>query len=95
MTLESFASAITGLSFVEAPAEVRRLDVVGKKKISERRSVICPISTYDKEILKVWLIENCKEDGWELDAYLGSQNSVGYVKDGTKLNYSVFRYEQV
>jgi hypothetical protein len=93
MTTHDFAMAVTGLSGVQCKGEVKRLDVVGKTRRIEKRSAVCPIKTYDEEILSGWLEANCEEEGWELQKHLGSQNSVISVAGGTKLNYSMFRYE--
>lgn len=93
MTPADFTMAITGLYGVEATAEVRGLDVVGKKKITENRSIECPLTSYDKKALGAWLEEHGKEDGWEVNTYLGSQTSVTHLNGKTILNYSVTRYE--
>lgn len=92
--LEAFAEIITGLSFVKCDAEFRGMQYVGKTKVTEKRSAICPIDTYDKEILSKWLLKKKQEDGWIIDTYLGSQGSVGYNQDGVGklLNYSVYKY---
>jgi hypothetical protein len=90
-----FAKAITGLGYVPIDMEIRNLSGVGKKLISEPRSVICPIDTYQKDAYKAWLIDNMQEDGWIIDTYLGSQNSVVREGEKTTLNYSVYRYEDV
>jgi hypothetical protein len=93
ITLENYALLITGLSRVEATGDVRGLDKVGKQKVIEQRSVVCPLDGWDKKVFRHWLIENCQEEGWELNSYLDSQTSVSNNKDGTKtLNYSVVRY---
>lgn len=93
MTPEDFAMAITGLSEVKAPAEVRGLEHVGKTKIVEQRATVCHLNTYDKAVLRQWLEDNHQEPGWILDAYLGSQNSVTSCEGGKTLRYRVFRYE--
>ena len=88
-----FAQIITGLHGVKAPCRVRGLDVVGKKKIRESRSIVCSVKSYDRKFLEQWLIDNCQEDGWIVDKYLGSQNSTFPADEGTGLNYAVYRYE--
>jgi hypothetical protein len=95
LSLEEFANAITGLSYIECEADVRRLDVVGKRKVTSLRTVICPLDTYDKGRLRAWLEESCQEDGWEIDSYLGSQGSVSHTSEGTRLHYAVYRYEEI
>lgn len=88
-----FAQMITGLARVEGIAEVRGLEHVGKTKISERRSTVCLIGGYDRKELTAWLAENCQEEGWILDTYLGSHSSIGRNAAGeTILNYSVYKY---
>lgn len=97
LTLEQYALASTGLSYIECSGSIRQLDKVGKEKITEERSVVYPKGhSYDKTLLRGWLIDNCQEKGWELDSYLGSKDSVTYpTKDGkqvTLINYSVVKY---
>lgn len=87
-----FAMAVTGLSFVKATGSVRGLENVGKKKVIEKRSVVCPLNSYDRKNLSAWLEQNCSEQGWLLDTYLGSQGSIENVDGGRKLNYSVYKY---
>ena len=88
-----FAQLITGLHGVKAPCRVRGLDIVGKKKIRESRKVVCAIHSYDRKFLEQWIVDNCQEDGWIIDSYLGSQNSTFPSDNGTGLNYAVYRYE--
>jgi len=92
LSLRDYALLLTGLSHVEVAGEVRGLDKVGKTRVTERRSITCPIESHDKKALTQWLIDNCQEDGWQLDSYLGSQGSVVYKDGVTVLNYSVTKY---
>ncbi|MBQ0339640.1 hypothetical protein J9236_00095 [Providencia rettgeri] len=90
-----FAKCITGLSEVDCELEVSGLENVGKKRITEQRSVICPIKSYEKRVLRDWLINNKQEDGYILDPYLGSQSSIKMCDEGTVLNYRVIKYVEV
>lgn len=90
-----FAKCITGLSEVDCELEVSGLENVGKKRITEQRSVICPIKSYEKRVLRDWLINNKQEDGYILDPYLGSQSSILMCDEGTLLNYRVIKYVEV
>jgi len=92
ISLSDFALAITGLSSISAQGEVRGLERIGKERVYESRSINCPIKSYNKEILREWLEKNAQEDGWILNSYLGSQNSVAHKDDCTILNYSVTKY---
>lgn len=76
--------------------EVRGLELVGKKRIWERRSIICPLDTFDKQALAAWLEENAQEEGWILNTYLGSRDSISRsAEGGTRINYSMTRYVEV
>lgn len=95
LTLEEYAQVITGLSHLEVEGEVKGLDTVGKTRVREQRSVVVAkdIGSKPKEYLEDWLIRNCSEEGWILNNYLGSQNSV--VSNGVDkytINYSVYKY---
>ena len=92
LTLEEFAMAITGCAFVPCSGEVRGLDVVGKQKVIEPRTAICPKSTHTREELEQWLVKHCQEEGWTIDPYLHSQHSVSHQGGGATLRYSVFKY---
>ena len=91
MTASDFALAITGLSSLPIDSEVSGLEFIGKKKIQEKRQIICPLTESSK--IQGWLHENCQEEGWILNPYLGSQRSKKYLGEkGYELNYSVFKY---
>lgn len=96
-TLHDFMLALTGLSSVDAQsAEVIGLDVVGKRKITEQRSVTYPGDSYgSREKMSAWLAENGKEEGWIVNPYLGNQSSISGNGKITTLNYSVYRYEPI
>jgi len=92
---ESFAKALTGLHGVHCKSKTNGLEYIGKKRITELRSVVCPLDTYDREIFRNWLKDNCQEEGWLLSTYLGSQTSIIYADGKTILNYSVSKYVEV
>lgn len=92
MTVEHYGYAITGLSGQMAELEVRGLEHVGKRRVTEPRRATCPLETYNKEELARWLQENCQEQGWVISTYLGSQNSIVRRNGMTELNYIVTKY---
>jgi hypothetical protein len=93
MTPHDFANALTGLGEQSGELSVFGLEYVGKKKVSETRSIECPLSGYQKrEVLEKWLEENAQEDGWLVSTYLGLPSSVGTKCGKTTLNYSVTKY---
>lgn len=95
LTAEQFAEAITGLHTSGIHGTVNGLDHVGKKRVREDRQVVAPDMGYSKEPYQKWLHENCSEEGWIIDAYLGSRNSTKSVDGGTLLNYAVYKYVEV
>lgn len=93
LTAEAFGNAVTGLSLQDIHGELRDTECVGKVRVTEPRTVVCPIRSWDRALLQDWLKQNCQEEGWLLDAYLGSQGSVGTDGDGrTVLRYRVIKY---
>lgn len=92
--LAEMMEVLTGLSEVEMTANVRITDNIGKSKITEKRSVVyAGNSKYTRSVFEQFLTDNCQEEGWMVNTYLGSQSSVSYRDGKTILNYSVFRYE--
>lgn len=92
LTAEQVAKMVTGAYAGDVQVTCRRPDLFGKVRIKERRQVFCPITTYDKAALEEWLLANYHEDGWEVDPYLGSQNSTKTVEGGQLLNFKVERW---
>jgi len=92
MSLEAFGSVVTGLGARPAEMDVRGLEHVGKKQVTERREVLCPLCEYNRRVLQEWLWLNAQEDGYTLNSYLGSQDSVQHTENGTLLRYSVTKY---
>jgi hypothetical protein len=89
-----FALALTGLSAIECEADLVALEKVGKVRVHEPRTKVCtdPSLRYDRKKLEQWLLENAQEEGWELNPYLGSQDSTSHDPDGVKLHYWVSRW---
>lgn len=72
-----FAYLVSGTVVDGAKGSIHRRESFGKVRISEDREVECPMPSHSgRDALRQWLLDNCQEDGWELDAYLGSQGSV-------------------
>ena len=64
MTLEDFASAVTGLAAVDVVGDVRGLDRVGKVKVLESRQTTYPGNSYDDRAnQESYIVENCQEEG--------------------------------
>lgn len=97
LTCEEFGMLVTGVSMTDIPCEI---DVdqgsIGKKRVDAPREVLCPINSYNTNELSDWLIENCQEEGWHINSYLGSKGSIdraiGSV-DATILRYTVYKFE--
>ena len=92
VSLKQFMDALTGLSEVSCTHETRNTEYIGKHYVSEGRTITAPWFGYDKKAYKAWLISNAQEEGWILNSYLGSQDSVTYKDDSAILKYVVFKY---
>jgi hypothetical protein len=90
--LADFTKAITGQLLSKISGEVMGLAEVGKTRVTEPRQIVCPLTTYKREKLEEWLGANAQEEGWIIDAYLGSQNSTASHPDGTLLRYRVHKF---
>ena len=93
MTSDAFVSALTGAGMVAAKGVVRGLDRVGKTKVIEKRSVLYAGDKWDSAQEKSqWLEAHCKEPGWYVNTYLGSQGTQTYGEAGVTLHYSVYKF---
>lgn len=94
MTLEDFASAVTGLAEVGVVGTVRGLEKVGKVRVLESRQTVYPGAIYDDRAKQEsYIVDNCQEEGWELLPALRSQGSIQKGTTGeTLLKYSVVKY---
>jgi hypothetical protein len=96
MDAETLGKVITGLSEQKVTIEVKGLDRVGKARVVEDRTLSVPGHIYSKESLEKLVKSTCQEDGWVLDTYLGSKDSVQYLRDDTTLvRYKVYRFEEL
>lgn len=95
MSLEDFGKLIGTASSLETKATVRGLDMLGKHRQHERRTVVAPDLGYGFGLYEKWLAENYQEPGWLVSTYLGSRNSTRSVPGGMELNFSVYRYVEI
>lgn len=103
LSMENFGKLMSSASFVDVDMEVRGLQNVGKKYESKRGSITISNEEYSrivdgtrysegKKVLGEWLKENAKLDGWHINTYLGSQDSVVGSGDKKTLNFTYFRF---
>jgi len=92
MTPADFAYLITGQALMEADAKMKGLDLVGKTKVQEQRSVEYNFNTTDRTVLSKWIEDNCQEEGWTIDQSLTSRDSVSWQGNKSVLNYKVYKY---
>lgn len=94
LTPHDFVMALTGMAAIECEGDLMALEKVGKVRILEPRTKVCPDQSIscDRRKLEQWLTENAQEDGWELNNYLGSQDSTFQAPNGVGLRYSVSRW---
>jgi hypothetical protein len=90
--MEEYARLISGLSHQPCEIEVRGVNHIGKRKVSESRTAVAKIDTLGRKELQQWLIDNCQEEGWILDPYLGSQGSISRNDGKLLLRYSVYKF---
>ena len=93
LTLEDYAMILTGMSEVEGIVEYGKLSVVGKRKVTERRTL--EIKCSDKDKLREHLLDMYRHDTeWTVDPYLSRQTSIEPLhRDGLyRVNYSVYKY---
>jgi hypothetical protein len=102
LSADRFVEAAMGrLAHTKCEATISEfgLKSVGKTYRSVRASVELPphikLSGYSNQAASKWLNDNIKGvDGWQVDAYLGSQSSISYVPGGTGkiANFNFFIY---
>lgn len=98
MSYEQFGKLTKGNGTETMKATVRGADVLGKRHVSERRSVTIPLAAVAKdrrEDYEEWLRTQYKEDGWKVSTYLGFQGSIQrgpYGSGVVTLNFSVYKY---
>ncbi len=92
ITPENFALMLSNRP-VECEGEVYNLGRVGKTKLREERRAIYN-GTYNKETMREFLKILHKDDGWEMNDTLSSQNSIGFNHSESHyiLNYSVEKW---
>lgn len=94
MTLEDFAKALTSMP-APGQADYQRVEMIGKKKITEQRTAEYPGEVYDnRDTQEAWLCKNKQEEGWTLNYQLRMQDSVVRDKKTKKtiLRYSVTKW---
>ena len=94
--------AISGLGGVPATFTVKNLDIVGKNKVIKRFSVDLPaeIDHSNRQEVSQWIEEYFEttayfQDGWEVNTYLGSKNSMVFDWNPNihTINATMVRYE--
>lgn len=91
--LETFARALTGLSGQEVDMEVTGLEFVGKVKEREAARVPIPKQLgYNRKGAEEYVKANFQREGWILDPYLGSQQSITGTLDDCYANIHYYRY---
>lgn len=88
MNCDTFARVVTGLS-CEAEMECPNPEVLGRQKVSERRTVTFR-GTLTREQAANMLQD---EPGWITDRVLREHDSFRYIDGNTVVNYRVYRYE--
>lgn len=97
ISLEEFAKLVTGVHVSDIQITVCNLDRVGKRRVTEKRSIKYEGSSEygSRKQWEAYIVENCQEEGWILNSTLNSQSSVEYVDGESILNYSVYKYVDI
>jgi len=96
ISMEDFAECLTGHGHQPIEIELRGMDVVGKTRVRETRTIeYTGSNSWEREVLEQWLQDNAQEEGWIIDHYLGSQSSIDHMDGKTFLNYSVHKYVEL
>lgn len=95
ITPEQFGLLVTGLSSQKCTTVLKNIEVAGKTKIVQKRSMTYTGENRSNRVyLEKFIVDNSQDDGWFINPSLGSQNSIEYNGDGSAtLNYSTYRYE--
>ena len=93
MTLENFAHALMGLAEVDCKHELRKPEIVGKKKEVEKLEFEMPQGTLsNRKSIAAAIANREMPEGWELWDNFSSQNSF-FTKDGVEMaRCSIVRY---
>lgn len=92
---EDFMNCLTGLAYQPGIGVVYGTEFLGKTKQIEERTIEMPLQNTDfwsSKEYSIWLKNNYKEEGWFIDTYLGSKNSIEYKEGKQFLNFTVYRY---
>lgn len=103
MELADFAAVVTGHGFMPIAYETGNLNRIGKLRETELatvkvdKSLLAEIpkikpGQYGMPRLQQYLLRHCQRPGWEIDTYLGSQDSVSGSSDEPTLRFRYFRY---
>lgn len=98
LSYQQFGKLVKGCSAESVKAVIRGADVLGKRYVSERRSVTILLTAVlgdKREDYEEWLRKYYKEAGWEVNSYLGTQGSIKrgpYGSGVVTLNFSVYKY---
>lgn len=92
MDMAEFGKFVSGSGSATCNASVQGFDKLGKRKVTEDRSILFPVRIYDVDKLEAWLRDNVSEEDWTVNYSLRSQGSIVGQDNGILLNYTVTRY---
>lgn len=101
MSMKDFANALTG-SHVDCDMEVLAVENIGKVREYQKRRVFMSDAEYkaatddrkyeDKSGIVEWLKKWHTINGWNMDTYLGSRDSIQFADGGRWINFAYIRY---
>lgn len=93
LSMEQYGHAVAGTSYQSIEYTARDMDCIGKVK--EREAARVPIPSplaYNRQGAEEYVKANFQREGWILDSYLGSQNSITGTGVDYYANISYYRY---
>lgn len=89
INMADFTAALTGHSFIPVIFKTNNLEYIGKTKETEKAAINIPHGVrHDKKSIETYLEEVHQRDGWIIDTYLGSQNSLIALWDDPDYYYT-------
>ena len=93
LSMEQYGHAVAGTSYQDIEYTARDMDCIGKVKEHEVAKVSIPKELgYNRKGAEDYVKANYQRDGWYLDSYLGSQNSIVGNGNVYYANISYYRY---
>lgn len=96
MSYAEFGKLVKGCTSLKLEGDFRGLEHIGMRYVREPRTRLCNLDPFKvkRAELEQWLQDHAQEEGWSVNSYLGSRDSVVSNREGPGclLYYGVFKY---